>query len=265
MTTQNSEGTPSAFGDYASYYDMLYKDKPYREEAKFVQKLLEEHHQGVTDILELGCGTGRHATELARLGFNVTGVEQSTGMLTLANARRHAQPQDVHERIVLHHGDIRSVALGKRFDAVISLFHVMSYMSGEGDLGRAFKTAIRHLRPGGLFLFDCWYGPAVLAAPLEATQRTAQEGPLTLTRTATPHLDVERGVVTMEVSLKTEEKGAQPRTITESHPMRYLFTPEIADLMRCVGLNLAACGEWMTGASTSRSSFSVYYIGVCEG
>ena len=59
-------------------------------------------------------------------------------------------------------GDIRSVRLGRRFDAVISLFHVMSYQILDSEVAAVLDTAACHLAPGGLLLFDVWHGPAVL-------------------------------------------------------------------------------------------------------
>jgi len=56
------------FENYARYYDLLYHDKDYNAEAKFVHQLLQIHAPETRSILELGCGTGSHAVLLAELG-----------------------------------------------------------------------------------------------------------------------------------------------------------------------------------------------------
>jgi hypothetical protein len=45
---------------------------------------------------------------------------------------------------------------------VFSLFHVMSYQTSNKDLQDAFETAKINLKPGEIFIFDCWYGSSVL-------------------------------------------------------------------------------------------------------
>jgi len=149
------------FDAYAAYYDLLYQDKDYQTEADFVHALLAKH--GVPaggQILELGCGTGKHAECFARMGYTLHGVDMSPAMVDVANARK---PADVAAKLEFAVGDVRDVWVAKQFDAVISLFHVASYQTTNADLLAMFKTAATHLKPGGVFLFDCWYGPAVLS------------------------------------------------------------------------------------------------------
>ncbi|HEY4744175.1 MAG TPA: class I SAM-dependent methyltransferase, partial [Desulfuromonadaceae bacterium] len=153
----------TTFDQYARYYDLLYRDKDYAAEADFVAGLLLAHAPEARTLLELGCGTGRHAEFLARQGFAVHGVDRSEGMLADAGRRRENLPDDVRGRLAFSPGDARDVRLGRHFDAVVSLFHVMSYMAEGRDLEHAFATARAHLAPGGVFLFDFWYGPAVLS------------------------------------------------------------------------------------------------------
>ena len=69
------------FGDYARYYNLLYRDKDYAGETDFVLGTL--HRAGTTpqSLLDLGCGTGRHALEMATRGLAVTGVDMGIGRL----------------------------------------------------------------------------------------------------------------------------------------------------------------------------------------
>ncbi|WP_341999478.1 hypothetical protein [Chlorogloeopsis sp. ULAP02] len=66
----------SVFGNYARYYDLLYRDKDYVGEALFIRRLIQNHAPEAQDILELGCGTGNHAVLLAKEGYKVHGVEE---------------------------------------------------------------------------------------------------------------------------------------------------------------------------------------------
>ena len=59
-----------AFGAYARYYDLLYRDKDYPAEARYLHELIQRHAPGAQSILDLGCGTGAHAAEFAELGYD---------------------------------------------------------------------------------------------------------------------------------------------------------------------------------------------------
>jgi len=77
----------SVFGSYARYYDLLYRDKDYAAEAADALRRIRAHSPQARRILELGCGTGLHAIELARRGCQVTGIDISEPMLESARRR----------------------------------------------------------------------------------------------------------------------------------------------------------------------------------
>ena len=82
-----AETEGGVFDAYAAYYDLLYRDKDYAGEAAYVHGLIRRYAPGARDILELGCGTGRHAEALMDLGFRVTGVDRSGEMVARARER----------------------------------------------------------------------------------------------------------------------------------------------------------------------------------
>src|SRR5262245_45892793 len=91
--------------DYAAYYDLLYRDKDYATEAGYVAGLLKHHGVNGNAILELGSGTGRHALELVRMGYEVLGVDRSEAMVRIASQRR---AQDAGGRSKFQTGDART-------------------------------------------------------------------------------------------------------------------------------------------------------------
>ena len=161
----------SVFEDYARYYDLLYRDKNYGGEVDFIDSLIKKHVPGAESILELGCGTGGHAEYLAKRGYTVHGIDISDDMLRMA-ARRHVGfSPELQGKTKFEKGDVRTARLGRKFDVVLSLFHVMSYQTTNEDILAAFQTAREHLNKGGIFLFDCWYGPAVLTDRPEVREK----------------------------------------------------------------------------------------------
>lgn len=101
-------------------------------------------------ILELGAGTGRVAIPLAERGFEVTGLDIAAPMLAQAEAKRERLPADVAARLRFVRGDLRSLALGRRFDAIIATFYTLAHLQPSVAWKQAFAGMARHLAPGGV-------------------------------------------------------------------------------------------------------------------
>lgn len=218
----------SVFDLYAACYDLLYRDKDYAGEAAYVASLLRQRAPRARRILELGCGTGGHAEHLARSGFEVHGVDLSDSMLVKAQARKAQLPTELAAKLSFSVGDARSTRIEGRFDAVLALFHVMSYQTSNADLQAAYATVAAHLSPGGVFLYDYWYGPAVLRQNPETRVRRLADDRVRVTRIAEPVMHWGRNVCDVRYTLLVDSTDGTTHRFEESHPMRYLFEPELA-------------------------------------
>ena len=233
-------------------YDLLYREKDYAGEVAYLLGLLAEHHGAVKAVLDLGCGTGRHAVHLLDSGLDVTGVELSPQM---AERAREVPRLNVFE------GDVRHVRLGWRFDAVLALFHVVSYQTTIDDLERTFLTAAEHLDPGGLFVFDVWSTPAVLTQRPEVRTRRFADVELEVVRTAHPVERPHESVVEVKYSLVVTDRGTGlDHEIHETHVMRHLTSGEVELLARLSGFIVLRAEEYLTGAEPSDSTWGVSYV-----
>ena len=249
----------SNFQQYSDYYDLLYADKDYGAEAAYVARTLRSAAARTRTVLELGSGTGRHGRLLASLGFEVHGVERSADMAA-QGARACAQSVNGGS-FACEVGDLRTFRADRRFDAVISLFHVISYQTSEADLTAAFRTAANHLRGGGVFLFDVWHGPAVLAQRPALRTKDVADQRSRVRRTATPILDSGSGTVHVTYDLDCEDLVTGERvSFSEEHVLRYLFPAEIERLARCAGLEIVRSEEFLTGAAPSPATWGVAYL-----
>ena len=213
------------FDAYAAYYDLLYQDKNYHKEAKYILRLLEDNGISNGNILELGSGTGKHAEEFAKMGFCVHGIDLSPEMVQEAN---HRNNNNLEGQLFFEVGDVRNFEAGKKFDAVISLFHVISYQIKNEDIQEMFKTAAKHLKPNGVFIFDFWYGPGVLTEPPAVRQKRLENKDIEVLRIAEPVMYPNENVVDVNycIHIKQKESG-KVSELNETHKMRYLFIPEI--------------------------------------
>jgi len=213
------------FNYYAVYYDLLYKEKDYKAETEYVGRLLEENGITTGSILELGCGTGKHAEQFAKIGYSVHGIDLSSEMIKEAKKR---ELNHLSNQLYFEIGNICDFSVDKKFDAVISLFHVASYMIKNEQLVAMFKTAAKHLNSGGIFIFDFWYGPGVITTPPTIRLNRLENEEVNVLRIAEPKIHSDENVVDVKYSVQVKKKNEQEVfELNEMHQMRYLFIPEI--------------------------------------
>jgi SAM-dependent methyltransferase len=227
---------------YADSYDALYQDKDYQAECDLIQQVFHKYGKGpIRQILDLGSGTGSHAIPLAQQGYDVVGVERSEGMLARARSKTASVPD---HRVLFHQGDIRSVELGRQFDAALILFAVLGYQHENADVQAALRTARRHLRPGGLLVFDVWYGPAVLRERPSQRVKVIPAANGKIVRVASGTLDTLHHLCRTDYLLWRWSDGKPVEETKESHLMRYFFPRELDLFLQCEHLALDRLGSF---------------------
>src|SRR3954451_21725201 len=131
------------YGELAPWWPLISPPEEYIEEAAYAATMLRSASIPVREVLELGSGGGHNAVHL-KAHFALTLVDLSEEMLAVS---RELNPECEH-----HRGDMRTVRLGRVFDAVFVHDAVM-YMTTEADLLAAVETAFVQCRPGGRALF----------------------------------------------------------------------------------------------------------------
>jgi SAM-dependent methyltransferase len=256
MSSASSEA--EVFRRYSRYYDLLYQDKDYVAEADYIARTLRDVAPNAKRILEFGSGTGRHGRLLAERGYHIFGVERSDVMASIA--REAAKPTNGSFDCI--QGDVQTArAPGAPFDAVISLFHVVSYQTTNDALLATFENAARNISAGGVFFFDVWHGPAVLTQRPAVRLKQVENADVRLKRIAQPSLDDSAGVVTVHYTIFAEtKKTGAIETFEETHHMRYLFPTEIDLLARQTGFAAERTEEFGSGRPPSSDSWGVAYV-----
>lgn len=220
-------------GHHADLYDLFYADKPYAAEANFVMSRFEEF--GVpsgSEVIDIACGTGRHALELAARGYRVVGIDRSDDMLNRAreSAAKAAASIEFFVR------DMRNLDLpGRRFAGATCLFDSIGYVASTNNVIEALRSIHEHLRPGGILVLEYWHAAAMLRL----------YDPVRVRRWRTPDSDVER---ISETVLRVPEQLADVHytihefrddgacvTMSETHTNRYFLCEEMDVLLRAAG------------------------------
>jgi SAM-dependent methyltransferase len=104
-------------------------------------------------ILDLACGTGRLALFLAKEGFEVTGVDQSVGMLRQFKEKLRLQPAEFRERVCIENQKMSDFSLGKKFNTVICCDAFFHNLTVEDEMN-CLRNVAHHLTPNGRFVFN---------------------------------------------------------------------------------------------------------------
>jgi len=150
MTSDEAYGA-----DVARVYDLLVHGRPDVEadpiEVEFLESALGRVcPRDVKDVLDAGCGTGRHLVPLAERGYRMTGLDRSDGMV--AECRRKLDRRGLQAE--LRAESMESLDAEQAFDAILCMDSALCYLTATTDIVRALVRFRRALRPGGLLVVD---------------------------------------------------------------------------------------------------------------
>ena len=240
--------------NYSRYYDLLYRDKDYKAEAEYISRLIRSVNPNVENIIELGCGTGNHAALLCKDGFKVTGLERSAEMVLLAKAKSI----DGFTPIV---ADIENYTVPEKFDAAISLFHVISYLTSNESLVACFKSTYQYLNNEGIFIFDVWYTPAVYHQQPDTRIKKVEDDVIAVTRIAEPEMHFNKNVVDVNYEIMIHDKNTQLNEVyAEKHPMRHFSIPEINLLAVLTGFKVIRVEEFLTANQPGKDTWCICFV-----
>lgn len=250
----------SAFESYASIYDALNHGKSYTREVDYLEELIGSFKG--REVLDLGCGTGNFTEEFASRGARVRGLDISAEMIQIALFRRSRLDSRVHNSLEYEVANLCTYEPGiKRFDVITSMFHVINYQTTDAKLVAFFELADKALKPGGILIFDFWYGPSVLEIQPTRQERVVLQESLEISRKAYPTLRPEHNLVDVLYEFKildisTSEIVSQ---FSELHSMRYLYLSDISRHMPH-GLHIGDSFAWMKFIPPSKEDWSAVCI-----
>jgi SAM-dependent methyltransferase len=231
MNSESGKPTWQSFFDaHAPHYMQNVFVQWTATEVTFLEELAELRYGA--SVLDLGCGTGRHAVEFAKRGYSVTGVDLSEGML--AQAREAAEREGV--AVEWLHADAQTVRLDKRFDLVVCLCEGGFGLVDDGQEPVAhdlaiLRTAYEHLKPGGLFVMTALNGYSVIRQMSDEVVKAGAFDPSTM--------------ISQYQDTWNLPEGPKQMSIRE----RVFIAPEVVAMMHHVGFQVEAvwggtAGEW---------------------
>lgn len=230
---------------YAEFYDLLYNQKDYLAESLFINQLIRKQKTQPAKelkILDLACGTGKHAFELEKLGYTVSGSDISADMIQIAKKVAEEKNSTCN---FFNHSFQDSDKIEGKYDVVISMFSAINYLTSYKDLEKTLKNIRGLLKEGGILIFDYWNGNAVTRdySPLKVLRKSNDGGELM--RISKTDLDLFNQVATVEFTCMYFQNDIKQIEFTEVHPMRYFYFKELECFLNINGFEICHQSAFM--------------------
>lgn len=240
---------------FARYYDSLTEDVDYRGKGEYLRRLAEEHGGRLRLVLDLACGTGSLALELARQGAEVIAVDGSREMLAQAvNKSAGVMPP-----ILYLCQDMEELDLYGTVETTFCTLDSLNHLPGKESLRRVFHRVWLFTEPGGLFLFD-------MNTPVKHRRRLAGTAYVRETEEVCcvwqNALDPEAGdnAVLIDLDFFVREKGDRYLRYSESFRERAWPKEEIIALLEEEGFALLGLRGDYTDSPPSPEEERIIYI-----
>jgi len=231
------------FDRIAQYYDVLHEDVDYAAQCSTLATVFAGSlHRQPASVLDLGCGTGSHARILAERGYRVTGIDSSAAMLRVARAKARGR-----QHLAFVRADMRRFDLGRTFDAIVCMDGAYTHLLTERDLLAHLRAVRRHLRPGGVYVFEF---AQALKAETEGPGWIYREGPPRIVWLYDLAFDRRRHLVTARNRFFALEGDRVRRTFVGTYATRVTSVPALRRLVARAGMRIVRVGS--TGGARLR-------------
>ena len=140
----------NAYGALAKSYDRLTGDVDYRDFVDFAHEILKKENLSPRTVADLACGTGSATRILGEMGYEVTAVDLSEEMLTVAMDKC----ADLEKMPLFVHQSLQELWLPRGVDMAVCFLDSLDYILDPQDCAEAIRRVYKALNPGGIFIFD---------------------------------------------------------------------------------------------------------------
>ncbi len=204
------------YKEFAKYYDLFYQNKSYDKEVNFISHFIEVGNK----ILDVGCGTGKHAEKLEVQGYVVDGLDLNQEMLSEAKKRLKGN---------LYCQNLLDIDINEQYDIIISMFAVINHLKNIDELEKALTNLKRILKPNGTIIID-------LHNPQKSGSKTDTFGDMTRTMTWNYNPDIEQEITDITFNVAGDE-------FHDQHLFRIFSIDEIVTIANKVGLTVLGIYE----------------------
>jgi SAM-dependent methyltransferase len=215
---------------FGKYYDQIYSSfYDYKKECDNLEMIFSKHSmESLKEILDIGCGTGTHAIELAKRGYKVTGIDISSVMIE--EAKKKAEKKNLKIDFKLQ--DMREITLPQKFDAAICLFGGFGYLHTSEDLNGFFRGVKKCLKGPSLIIFEYWNVKTVKPGFRSWVKADDEEKGTTVIRLSESDFDEENRIISLNLDFYVFSGKEVIDRFTEAHELLCHDYYEIENILR---------------------------------
>lgn len=223
------------FDQYAAMYDIIYQNKPYMRECRYLASLFEQYRKAsAKSVLDCGCGTGNYALRLMKLGYKVSGFDLSAQMLSTA-AQKLDQSNFTAD---LKKASLTNFEFSKKFDVIICMFSVLNYLTTTRAMNQALVRVREHLKKDSLFIFDVWNKAAVEKYYSPQKRQEYVKGSQKVTRCSKTKLSKQKQLCEVKYECSLFEGKKKAHVAKETHQLKYYSIEQTNDLLTRAGFKV---------------------------
>ena len=239
-----------AYTGFAQVYDTFMDNVPYDEWGEYLVSLLKKYGVEEGLVLDMGCGTGAMTRYLDAHGYDMTGIDVSEEMLTIAKEKSSAD-------ILYLLQDMREFELYGTMRAAVSICDSMNYILEEDDLLRVFSLVNNYLDPGGIFIFDL---NTVYKYQEILGEQTIAEDREECSFIWDNFYDEEEMINEYDLTVFVQEEGDLFRRYCETHYQRAYSLETVRALIEKAGMEVLAIYDAFTYNKPKPDSERVYFV-----
>lgn len=220
---------------YSKYYNLFYSEKDYIKESNIIHEIINNKidNRDNLDLLELACGSGKHAYHLAQFGYKILATDISNSMVELA-----IEENSEFSNITFEVKDMTKLDYNKNsIDVVYSMFDSLGYLLSNENIDKALMGVYSTLKSDGIFIFEVWHGSAFLRYYDPKRIRFFNTGEITVERHSNTTLDIENQIGIVEYEIFEKNKDVVLDSYKEIHRCRYFFAQELKFMLMKTGFS----------------------------
>lgn len=222
----------------AQYYDRLYNEKNYSDEATFFTKLIKKYKKSKgNDLLDVACGTGSHISYFKK-DFEAKGIDISNELITIA--------RDKNPDVDFEVADITKFKSSEKFDVVTCLFSSIAYIKSGKDLKEAINIFFNNLKTGGVLLIETLYLKDKFSG-IENHTRFYKDKNIALKRTT--NISADSDTATIKSVYEITENGEAKKIINDEHILQLHDERKLISLMEDIGFQVKIFNYKKTGTT----------------